>query len=336
VADDLVAGAVAELYGADPDVFTERRKALVAAAREAGDRAAASAIGALRKPTRAAWVVNRLARADPDAPARLAALAAELRAAERAKDGSRLRELSADRGALIDALTDRALAAAAVPDPPPSLRAEVTATLTAALADPRTAAAFAAGNLTKAAQWSGFGYGDFAADEDGPADGAPSESPPDISVARSRRRSPEAAPVAASQTAPSHPAPVRRATGATRPAASSRPTQLPRQADRAKIDQERRVAAEQERAAREAAERAARAREKFDDAERSLAQASAVAAEAGAVEDRLEAEVRDLEGRLTTAREDLAAARRHARHAEAAERRARQALDRVPRPGAGV
>ena len=53
-----VAAAVAELYGADPDVFTERRKALAAAAKEAGDRAAASAIGALRKPTRAAWVME--------------------------------------------------------------------------------------------------------------------------------------------------------------------------------------------------------------------------------------------------------------------------------------
>ena len=91
-------------------------------------------------------MVNQLARADPDAPARLAALAAELRAAERAKDGPRLRELSAARGALIDALTDQALAAAGVPDPPASLRAEVTATLTAAMADPGTAAAFAAGD----------------------------------------------------------------------------------------------------------------------------------------------------------------------------------------------
>ena len=157
------AAAVAELYGADPDVFTERRKALAAAAKEAGDREAAAAIGALRKPTRAAWVVNRLARAEPSAADRMAALAAELRAAEAAKDGRRLRELSAARGALIDALMDQALAAAGAPDPPPSLRAEVTDTLTAALADPETAAAFAAGTLTKAAQWSGFGYGDFGA-----------------------------------------------------------------------------------------------------------------------------------------------------------------------------
>ena len=59
-----------------PEEFTERRKALAAAAR--ARRRPASGQGrsrALRKPTRAAWVVNRLARADPSAPARLAALA---------------------------------------------------------------------------------------------------------------------------------------------------------------------------------------------------------------------------------------------------------------------
>jgi len=144
-----VAAAVAELYGADPDVFTERRKALAAAAREAGDKQSAAAITALRKPTRAAWVVNQLARTDPDAAARMAALAADLRAAEQGGDGRRLRELSAERGSLLDGLVAQALAAAGTPDPPPTLRAEVTDTLTAALADPATAADFAAGRLTK-------------------------------------------------------------------------------------------------------------------------------------------------------------------------------------------
>ena len=185
-----VAAAVAELYGADPDVFTERRKALAAAAKEAGDREAASAIGALRKPTRAAWVVNQLARAEPSAADRMAALAAELRAAEAAKDGPRLRELSAARGALIDALTDQALAAAGTPDPPPSLRAEVTDTLTAALADPATAADFAAGRLTKAAQWGGFGYAGF-----GVADGSAADTP----VSGRPPPGPGAAPIPASQ-----------------------------------------------------------------------------------------------------------------------------------------
>ena len=344
MADDRVAAAVAELYGADPDAFTERRKALVMAAREAGAKQSAAAITALRKPTRAAWVVNRLARADPDAPARLVAMAAELRDAERAKDGQRLRELSAARGALIDALTAQALAAAGTPDPPPSLRAEVTDTLTAALGDPETAAAFAAGSLTKAAQWSGFGYADL-----GQADDAAPKRPPAAPTPTQAPRS----------------APASRSTASSPPTAASRLVGLPRQSDRARHartgagestdapaapasartatqraareqrrlaevqEQQLRQAAEEQRLAQEAADRADRAREKYEDAERTLAQASTAAAEAAAVEDRLEAEVRQLEERLTQAREDLAAARRRARHAESAERRARQAMDRL-------
>jgi hypothetical protein len=166
VASDLVTAAAAELYGADPQEFTDRRKALATAARAGGDTAAARQIAALRKPTRAAWVLNRLARAVPDAPARLADLAAAMRGAQRAKDGRRLRELSARRGELIDDLTDRALAAAGVPDPPAGLREDVATTLTAALADPEVAGQFASGTLTRAAQWAGFGAAPPAGEEE--------------------------------------------------------------------------------------------------------------------------------------------------------------------------
>jgi hypothetical protein len=327
VADDRVAAAVAELYGADPDAFTERRKALVAAAREDGDKRSAAAITALRKPTRAAWLVNQLARADPDAPARLAALAGELRAAQRAKDGPRLRELSAARGSLLDALTDRALAAAGTPDPPPSLRADVTATLTAAMADPETAAAFAAGALTKAAQWSGFGYADLGAGGDSSADGgrspAAASAPPPVDIATRRSRRARAAADSRTDAAPL----VAPADRTSAQAAARRAAQ-----EQSRLAAQEQRLAEEQRLAAAAAERAARAREKFEDAERTVAQASAAAAEAVSAEDRLEAEVRDLEGRLTKARADLADARRRARHAEAAEHRARQGLDRLPPP----
>ena len=62
---DLLAAAEAELYEADPDGFTARRAELAASARDAGEPAAAKQITALRKPTRSAWVVNRLVRSDP-------------------------------------------------------------------------------------------------------------------------------------------------------------------------------------------------------------------------------------------------------------------------------
>jgi hypothetical protein len=336
-----VTAAVAELYGADPQEFTDRRKALAAAARTAGNAAAAKRISALRKPTRAAWVVNQLARADPGAPTQLADLAAALRAAEQARDGPRLRELSAARGPLIDALTGQALAAAGVPDPPAGLREEVAATLTAALADPDVAAGFAAGTLTRAAQWAGFGLvpsgpaldaaspgtssspaapaagepalreqlpGEPAATDDSPGpDGLPVQGGP----ARREARPPTA-------TAPSGPA--------------SAPTPLPPQRSASRRPSTAARPNPPVPVAEEAARQAARRRETYEDAERAVATAAAAAADAVAAEDRLEGEVRDFEERLTEARADLVAARLRARHAEAAERRARQALDRLPRP----
>ena len=150
---DLLADAVAELYQLDPDEFMARRKDLADQARTAGDPAAAKQITGLRKPTRSAWVVNRLVRTDPDVTARLAALADELRDAERSRQGARIRELSAARARLVDELTRQALSG--LPAPPAALREEVTATLDAALADPEVAANL--GTLVRAAHWAGFG-----------------------------------------------------------------------------------------------------------------------------------------------------------------------------------
>ena len=318
---DRVAAAADELYDADPGEFTDRRKALADAARAAGDAAAAKRIAALRKPTRAAWVVNRLARADPAAPGRLASLAADLRAAEQAKDGPRLRELSATRGPLVDALTAQALAAAGVPDPPSGLREEVSATLTAAIADLEVAAEFAAGTLTRAVQWAGFGLASFG---ETPFGTAPEDASPAPGVAAADSEAPSGQPRGGRRLrvvpSPQADAPAR--TGSRRTA----PGRVPEE------EQARRARAEEVRLAEEAAERAAQRRAAFEDAERTVASTAAVTAEAGAAEDQLEAEVRDLEQRLTQAREDLAAARMRARRAESAERRARQTLDRLPRP----
>jgi len=152
---DLLADAVAELYEADPDEFTGRRAELAAAARDAGEPAVAKQITVLRKPTRSAWVVNRLVRSDPEVRSRLAALAADLRAAAGSADGGRIRELTAARSRLVDELTRQALQVSELPAPPAALREEVTATLDAALANPEVAANL--GTLVRAAYWSGFG-----------------------------------------------------------------------------------------------------------------------------------------------------------------------------------
>jgi hypothetical protein len=343
VPDDRLAAATAELYGAAPEAFTERRGQLAAAARDAGDRAAARAIAALRRPTRAAWVVNRLARADPGAPPKLAELASALRAAQEARHGPRLRELSAARGALVDALTEQALAAADVADPPPSLRLEVSQTLTAALADPEVAAAFTTGTLTHAVQWSGFGVL--------PADTQPDEEPDEAlrAAERPETASRNAGGAGRASTAVPGTGQARADGGGERPGAGARGGRRSRDAVAGETTKAagpkrsaqasaaltepgadaRRQAEEEERLAREAAERAAQRREQYAEAERVAAVASSLAADAASAEDRLEVEVRDLEQRLTQARADLAAARMRARHAEAAERRARQALDRL-------
>jgi hypothetical protein len=184
--DDLLARARAELYGVEPDGFMELRAELVEAAKADGQSAAAKQIAALRKPTRAAWTLNRLARVHPEAAGRLAELAADL---QRGGDGVRLRELTQARSRLVDELTSQAFAAASVPAPPAALREDVISTLGAALADPAVAADLAAGTLVRAVQWAGFGLVPLVPGPPGPPrKEKPAEAPPVDELARRRRQ----------------------------------------------------------------------------------------------------------------------------------------------------
>lgn len=316
-----LASATAELYSAPPQEFTQRRKDLAAAARAAGDRETARRISGLRKPTRAAWVVNHLARAEPGTAATLADLAAGLRAATDARDGRRLRDLSARRRALIDGLSDQAFTLAGLEDPPPGLREEVTATLAAALADSEVAGLLASGTLTRAATWSGFGLAaqlprdqDQAADERQAADGLAQDQPAGQQRPGSdlRRARPPAADTQSPTTEP--PAEPGQAEPGQAEPEQAPPVRLPRQARRTLIPPR---PAEGTRPS------------PIPEAERALAVAAAVAADAAAAEELLEVRVRDLEQQLTTARADLADARRKARRAESAERKARLNLSRL-------
>jgi hypothetical protein len=172
---DLLEDAKAELYEADPDGFTARRQELADGAREAGQPAVAKQIAALRKPTRSAWVVNRLVRSDPEVRSRLDALGADLR---EAADGARLRELTTARSRLVDELTRAALAS--LPASPAALREEVTATLDAAIADPEVAGRL--GSLARAEKYAGFGTINFA-----PPAPAPVREPKDPAEAAAER-----------------------------------------------------------------------------------------------------------------------------------------------------
>lgn len=150
VEDDLVT-----LYGVAPEEFTALRKELVAAAKKRGDEDAARTIAASRRPTTAAWVLNRLVRTDDSVRARLGGLTAELRAAHAAMDGPRIRELTRTQRTLIAELVRAAFEAVELSNPSAALREDVTGTLQAAIADPEVAGRL--GRLEKAEQFSGFG-----------------------------------------------------------------------------------------------------------------------------------------------------------------------------------
>jgi hypothetical protein len=178
---DLLEDAKAELYADDPESFTARRQELADGAREAGEAAVAKQIASLRKPTRSAWVVNRLVRSDPEVRSRLDALAADLRAAA---DGARLRELTTARSRLVDELTRAALAGLSAP--PAALREEVTATLDAAIADPEVAGRL--GSLARAEKYAGFGAIMFAAAPPAPGPVKEPKDPAEAAAERAARR----------------------------------------------------------------------------------------------------------------------------------------------------
>ncbi|MCV7195251.1 hypothetical protein [Mycobacterium angelicum] len=159
------------LYWAPLDAFTAERKRLAAEAKERGDVDTAQAISAARKPTAAAWIVNRLALAHRDARQRLLDLGERLRAAHAAMDGEQIRNLSVEQHALINELVRDALDAAEVGKPSAAVRDDITSTLQAAVADPEVADRL--GRLAKPEHWSGFGgfgFGDGETNVDKKAD----------------------------------------------------------------------------------------------------------------------------------------------------------------------
>ena len=301
---DLVRAATGELYSADPDHFIDRRGALAAEARAAGDAAAAKQIGALRKPTRSAWVLNQLVRAEPDATSQLDLLGDELRAAQLALDGAGIRELSVRRRQLIGALARQAFAACGLQSPPAALRDEVTATLGAAMADPEVAEQLRAGTLHRPARRDGFG-----------PDDAPALTL--VPSATEKRGSTEKRGKPATRRPPAGPAgPVDR----PHPAQAAKP---PARRPAAPAVKAADLAAAREEAARQ------RRRQAIAAAELSAAEADQAADRADRTEQEQERAVQLLEEQLADARRDLADARLRARRARTMQRQARQALGRL-------
>ncbi|WP_400999347.1 hypothetical protein [Agromyces sp. GXQ0307] len=297
MATDPVAEAADALYALVPEEFTAARNERVADARAAGDTEAAKAIGALRRPSPSAWIVNRLARDEPDRVGDLVGLGGELADAQAAGDGRALGALVAERRELIGHLVRLAsgLADAAGRSPSRAVLDEVEQTLVAASVSADAGAAVASGWLVRAIRAVGVEV-DLAGAVGGGEPGPPRRlgKRPAAERADTRARRGEG-----------------RADAASRGAA--RPPDADRAAETARRERERLVEARRQ------------ARERADDDEQALAEASARFDAAERRFDDLETERDELERRLSQVRDELRPAERElriatrAREAAAAE-----------------
>ncbi|MET8263326.1 hypothetical protein ACFYP0_08250 [Micromonospora arida] len=299
----LSAELVQQLYRTPPDRFVAARDAAVAEARQAGDPTTARQLARLRRPTVAAWLVNLLAIRRPELVADLVQLADALRVAQRELRGPRLRELSAQRRAVVGALVAEVRKlAAAEPDAPPASRlplAEVEATLNAAFSDVEVAEQVRAGRLLRAASYAGFGE-----------------------VPRPQLRLVTGDDEEREEERPARrPGPQR-----GRPEAAPRTDRAAEQAERAA---QRAARAERARQRRALDRELAKAQADQERAETELTEATGQEHDGAAVLDRLEAELAELERRRAVAEQDLSRAKLARRAAERAVTVARRRAGEV-------
>lgn len=286
-----------ELYGLAPAEFVPSRNDRAKELRSDGDKALATAVGKLAKPSVAAWALNMLTREAGDEVRRVLDLGAALQAAQRSLDGAELRELAQQRQVLVGAVVRRARDIAARLGHPISepVATEVEQTLRAAMADPDAAAAVRSGRLTSAiSPTSGGGGLDLSSMH---AVTAGTAAPPAPAARTGRRKG-------------------RRMGRAQRDDAAARDDRA------ATVAAAGREAEAARRSAAEAEQHLAAASEQVEESDRSKA--------------ALRVEIADLEARLTRARRELTAAgtelRQATRARDAAERAAtsaRRAADRA-------
>lgn len=104
-------GRIDRLFTLPPEEFTAARDDLAKRLKADGDADAAKQVKALRKPTVAAWAVNQVVRAEPEAMQALSDSAAALRLAQRkAMSGVRtgFREATSERLRAVDRLVEAA------------------------------------------------------------------------------------------------------------------------------------------------------------------------------------------------------------------------------------
>jgi hypothetical protein len=263
-----IEGIAGELYALDLGAFTAERNRR-AAALTGEDRAR---VAGLAKPSAAAWLVNQLVRAEPDAVSAALALGPELRAAQQTLDRDALRELSARRRAALRELADAARRVSADRGRPLSsaIADDVEQTFVAGIADEAAGAAVRSGRLVRALQT----VGGEPVDLDG-AVAAPGEELTAVvgsaaSAGSGRAGSGSGGPARGGATAAARPDPRARA--------RSELTDARRQAEAARAGV---VAADDELAAA-----AARHQELVEERDRALAEAERLEREVGAAERR--------------------------------------------------
>lgn len=178
-----------ELFAGDPTTFVATRNALARelAAEDRSDDAAA--VKALRKPTVAVAAVNRLARTHREQLAALIDVGAELASLQTARstDRDELRDLTRQRRALLQQLTEHAASTTERPD---GSRSSIGATLDAASLDEQLRDDLLRGRLTRELTPAAR----FVADVSSPraprraARGTPASAPPRDELAARRAR----------------------------------------------------------------------------------------------------------------------------------------------------
>jgi hypothetical protein len=148
------AEALDELFGGPLEEFTAARNELAKELRADGASAAADWVKGLRKPSRAAWLVNQLSARKGDEVAELLALGKQLRAAQEemlagSADPDKLREVARHEQRAVDSLTQSAEAIGAEHGVGAQILTRVGETLQAAAGDPEVAEAIERGRLTR-------------------------------------------------------------------------------------------------------------------------------------------------------------------------------------------
>jgi len=181
LAQDNLDAHIDRLYGLPLDEFVIQRDALAKQLRADGDRQAASAVKALRKPTAGAWALNQAVRRRREETGALLAAGERLRAAHQAllSGGGRdeLRQAMGEQRALSTVLADCAEAIASETGKSgPALKERVRSTLHAAALEDDVREQLAAGRLVR--EREAVGLGGVFGESDAPAPAAPAPARP--------------------------------------------------------------------------------------------------------------------------------------------------------------